>query len=363
LAAYYRGKGDRVNASVHYSKVFLLNTSHPEANYWLGMEAAKAGDNAEAVPMLERVVAVSPARADAWKALVKGYAALGRKDQAWDAVRKAFALLPADQEAARAKLDLARESHPAELAQAYEDVLRLAPQDADAALGLAGLRFKEGNYPAAEKNFRIASKDTKDSHVWAQFGRTLLELKKTDEAAVVLQKAVDLGEKDPSLKLDLARIRMDKGDLDWAEGLLKDLAKKSPSDPEPLYWQGQIALKRQQTAVAEEFFRKSHQLKPQEGRYAESLARLLKDKDDWKGAIAALASAEPQLTLSGRLLYGDCLLHGGSWPRPRRSTWTCIRRKRQPRCWRGAWICSCAWARPIRPWTWLRARPSRTPPR
>ncbi|MDB5050735.1 MAG: family finger-like domain/tetratricopeptide repeat protein [Fibrobacteres bacterium] len=313
LAAYYRGKGDLAKASVHYSKVFILNTSHPEANYWLGMEAAKAGDNAQAVPMLERVVAANPARADAWKALAKGNAALGRKDQAWETHKKAFALAPSDLELAKGKLVLARESRPADLIPAYEDVLRIAPQDADASLGLAKLRFQEGNYAAAEKNYRVACKDSKDSRAWAEFGRSLLEQKKTDEAAVVLQKAVDLGEKDPSLRLDLARIRMDKGDLDWAEALLKDLAKKTPSDPEPLYWQGQIALKRQQTAVAEEFFRKSHQLKPDEGRYAESLARLLRDKDEWKPAITVLVQAEPNLTFSGRLLYGDCLAHGGDY--------------------------------------------------
>ncbi len=311
LAAYYRGKGDRAKASLHYSKVFIMNTSHVEANYWLGMEAAKAGDHAQAVPMLERVVVANPARADVWKAIAMGDAALGRKDPAWEAYRKASALLPADLDLARGKLALARESHPAEAGQAYEDVLRIAPQDAEAALGLAKLRFQEGNYPVAEKNYRIACKDSKDPHVWAEFGRSLLEQKKNDEAAAILQKAVDMGEKDPALRMDLARIRMDKGDLDWAEALFKDLGKKSPADPEPLYWQGQIALKRQQTAVGEEFFRKAHQLKPEDGRYAEALARQLRDKEDWKAAIAALSQAEGKLTLSGRLLYGDCLAHAG----------------------------------------------------
>jgi tetratricopeptide (TPR) repeat protein len=310
LAGYFRGKGDRAKASFHYSKVFLQNTSHVEANYWLGMEAARAGDYAQAVPMLDRVAAVNPTRADVMKTRALGDAALNRKDQAWDAYAGAFALLPGDLELARGKLALARETRPAEVGKAYEDVLRIAPQDADAALGLAKLRFREANYPAAEKNYRIACKDSKDSHLWAEFGRSLLEQKKSDEAAVILQKAMDMGEKDPVLQMDLARIRMDKGDLDGAEALFKDLAKKSPADPAPVFWQGQIALKRQQTAVAEEFFRRSHQLKPGDGHYAEAFARLLRDKDDWKPAIAALAQAESDLTLSGKLLYGDCLVHG-----------------------------------------------------
>jgi tetratricopeptide (TPR) repeat protein len=311
LAAYYRAKGDKAKATEKYSRVFIVNTGNAEANYWLGMEAANSGDAARAVPFLEKAVTLVPNRADAWKALAKADAALGRKDAAWEAYKKAFALSPADAEIARNKLALARESRPADLIKCYEDVLRLAPSDADAAMGLAMARYEQGDWIAAEKNFRIACKDSKDAHAWALFGRTLLELKKTEEASVTLQKAIDFGDKDPALRLDLARIRMEKGDLDWAEALVKDLSKKSPADPEPLYFLGQIALKRQQSAVAEEFFRKSHQLKPDDGKYAEALARLYKDKDNWKDAVSVLAQAESKLTASGRLLYGDCLARGG----------------------------------------------------
>ena len=311
LAAYYRAKGDTVKATEKYSRVFIVNTGNAEANFWLGMEAVKSGEIARAVPFLEKAVTLTPNRAEAWKLLAKADAAMGRKEAAWEAYTKAYALSPADTGIARGKLALARESRPADLAKCYEDVLRLAPADADAAMGLAKARYAEGNWPAAERNFRIACKDSKDAHAWALFGRTLLELKKTDEASLTLQKAIDLGDKDPALRLDLARIRMEKGDLDGAEALVKDLSKKSPSDPEPLYFLGQIALKRQQTAVAEEFFRKSHQLKPDDGKYADALARLYKDKEDWKAAVTVLTLAESRLTASGRSLYGDCLARGG----------------------------------------------------
>ena len=311
LAGYWRSKGNNPKASERYSRVFIIDPLNGEANYWLGMEASKTPEQMRAVSMLERATVAFPTRADAWKALAKGNLALGRKDAAWESHRKAIALLPNDLELAKGRLSLARESHPAELASAHEAVLRIAPGDLDAAMGLAKLRFQQGDFAGAEKNFRVACKDSKDAHAWAEFGRSLLELKKTDEAATALQKAVDLGEKDPSLRLDLARIRMDKGDLDWAEALLKDLNKKAPADPDPLYYLGQIALKRQQTAVAEEFFRKAHQLKPEDGRGAEALARLLRDKDEWKAAAAVLAQADGKLSPSGKLLYGDCLARSG----------------------------------------------------
>ncbi|MBW8888495.1 MAG: tetratricopeptide repeat protein [Fibrobacteres bacterium] len=311
LAAYWRSKGVRAKATERYNHVFTLDPKDGEANYWLGMEAIQSNGFVRAAPLLERAVIAFPTRADAWKGLAKADLALGRRDAAWEAHRKALALSPNDLELAKGRLALARESHPNELAQAYEEVLRLSPGDTSAAMGLARLRYGRGDYAGAEKDFRIALKDSKDGQAWAEFGRTLLELKKSDEAAAALQKAVDLGEKDPSLHLDLARIRIDKGDLDGAEALVKDLAKQSPRDAEAQYWLGQIALKRQQTQVAEEFFRKAHQLQPDHAKYAESLAQALRDKDEFKQALAVLSQAEPSLSPGGKLLFGECLARSG----------------------------------------------------
>jgi tetratricopeptide (TPR) repeat protein len=213
---------------------------------------------------------------------------------------------------ARAKLGLTLEAEkPENFVQAYEDVLKLSPKDKDASFGLGRLRFLSGNFAAAENHFRIACSDSKDAMALAQFGRTLVELKKLDEAAPVLQKAIDFGNEDAAIRYDLARIRMEKGDLDWAESIIKDLAKKSPKDPEPLFWQGQIAIKRQQGPVAEEFFRSANRLQPMVGRYAEALATLSRDRDDFKMAMLSLNQAQADLTPSGRLLWADCLAHEG----------------------------------------------------
>ncbi len=312
LAAYYLKRGEKASTSAHYAKALALNPNNPEANAYLGLEFAVKGDHAHAAPRLDRSVAAYPQRSDLWKALAQSDAALGHKDAAWEAYKKAFSLAPGDMDLARGKLALALEpGRSAQAAQAYADVLKISPQDKESNMGLAKLLFAEGNYSAAEKHFRIACGDTKDAQALAQFGRTLLELKKIDEAVIAIQKAVDMGNKDIALRYDLARIHMEKGDLDWAEGLVKELAKRSVADPEPLYWQGQIALKRQQTAVAEEFFRKANRLNPSNGRYAEALARLEKDKEDCQPAAAVLRLAESDLKESGRMLYGDCLAQSG----------------------------------------------------
>jgi len=314
LAEYFRKRGDKAKAADRYGKAAAIDPSHGEANFYLGMRAAARGDHEKAVPFLEKSVAADSARPDAWKALAQGNAALGRKDAAWESYLKAAALSPEDLELARGKLALAREpGHEKDLEKALLEVLRIAPGDEGAAMTLAGIRYQAGDFAAAEKTFRTFIYKSKDAGAWARFGRSLLESKKPGEAAAALQKAVDLGEKDPSLRMDLARIRIDKGELDEAEAMLKNLGKRAPSDPEPLYWQGRIAIKRQQVAVAEELFGKANRLNPGDGRYAEALAALLRDKDQFKPAIAVLSPAEEKLSPDGFLLYGDCLAATGDF--------------------------------------------------
>ncbi len=312
LATYFQRTGDKAKTSDHYSKVLNLNPNHPDANLYLGMEYAVKGEANKSVPLLEKASGLFPKRADVWKALAKGDVALGKKDSAWKAYQTAFSLSPKDMELAKGKLALCLDmGKQNEAVQAYLDVLKISPQDKQGALGFAMLLFKTKNYVDAEKNFRIVGSDSKDTEVLAAFGKTLLETKKFDEAAALLQKAIDLGYKDEALRYDLASIRMEKGDLDWAEGLVKDIAKKSPIDPEPIYWQGRIALKRQQVGVAEDLFKRANRLKPSDGRYAEACAHLLRDKEEYKSAAAILSLAENDLATTGKLLFADCLAYSG----------------------------------------------------
>ncbi len=311
LAQFYRNRGDTLRASEQFSRVLICNPNQLEANIYLGMEAAHRGDFSRAAPLLEKATAALPQRGDLWKLLGGSEWRLGRKEKAWDAYAKAFTLAPTDRDIARARLEIAVSAGRADLAKALEDEVRLSPEDQEARLGLARLRFGQENYPAAEKEFKLALPHCGDAGDWAEMGRALMENKKVDEAAAAFQKAISLGNSDPHLKYELARVRMEKGDLDGAENLVKELGKNSTSDPEPLYWLGLIALKRQQTPVAEEYFLKANHRQPNSGKYAEAFASLKKDKDEFTAAISALKAAESNLSPSGQLLYADCLANSG----------------------------------------------------
>ena len=312
LAAFYGSQGNASKAAERYTQILIYQPEHPESNLKLGLEASKRGDHARAVSMLEKAVVKLPNHIEARKALAKGYLALNKRPEAWEAHKKAIQLLPSDLELARGKLALAKDpGREAELHQAYFDILKISPADGDANLGFAKLLFREKDFANAEKYFRVVIPASKEKETWVEFGRSLMEQKKVDEATSALQKAVELGENNPAIRIDLARIHMDKGDLDKAEVLTKGLSKQYPTDPEPLYWQGQIAVKRQQTPLAEEFFRKANHLKPDEGRYALSLAKLYRERDAYKQVIPILQPIEAKLPGEGKLLLGDCLAMDG----------------------------------------------------
>jgi tetratricopeptide (TPR) repeat protein len=171
--------------------------------------------------------------------------------------------------------------------------------------------FNEKRYAEAEPHFREACSNSKDFKALAQFGLVLIEVKKLDEAGKVLQKSIDMGNTEISVRYALARVRLEMGELDAVEAMVKGMAQKDPIDPEPMYWQGLIALKRLQSVIALDFFGRANRLKPMDGKYAEALAQLQHDKEDFKTASEILLLAKSDLSPSGRLLLGDCLSHIG----------------------------------------------------
>jgi tetratricopeptide (TPR) repeat protein len=311
LAVLYRMAGEKGKSLEREALTVALEPSHGEANYRLGLDWSSQGVHDRAVPHLEHAVTAFPARGDAWKALAKGQAALGRKEDAVRSFAKAAALMPDDLDVARGRLALARESSGGkELEEACRGVLRIAPADPEAALGLARLRYRAGDYAAAESHFRIGLGDSRDAIAWGEFGRSLIETRKPD-AAAALRKALDLGDTSRALRIDLARLHMAKGEADKAETLTKEMSTREPADPEPYYWLARIAGLRQQAAVQEELLRKANQLAPSEGRYAESLGIALRDRDEFAQAAAVLRNAEAGLGQSGLVLLADCLARSG----------------------------------------------------
>ncbi|HKP95407.1 MAG TPA: tetratricopeptide repeat protein [Fibrobacteria bacterium] len=313
LAELYRGKGDIKKAEAQYEMILKKLPGHPASNMNYGMILAGRKEYPKAIRMLEVGLAKYPDSATAWRFLGDAYRAEKRYASSLQAYKKAFKLQPQSLPIAIAKMQMSKElSAGDELPAAYADVIRLDSSNSEAASALAEIRFGERKYrDAAALYAKVTAVKGADKAVWANYGYALIEIKSIDEAKRALQRAVDLGEKSPRVMTSLARIYKEEGNSEKAEAILSEMVKKDPRNHLAYYWLGQIATERNQPGVAEDYFKKAQALAPANGDYAEALARMQYAKDEYASAARLLEPVRANLSSSGRLIYGDCLMKQG----------------------------------------------------
>jgi tetratricopeptide (TPR) repeat protein len=313
LAELYRGKGETKKAEAQYEMILKKIPLHPASNMNYGMILAGRKEYAKAVRMLEVGLAKFPDSATAWRYLGDAYRAGKRYASSLQAYKKAFKLQPQSLPIAIAKMQMSKELNASdELTASYADVIRLDSSNYEAASALAEIRFDERKYrDAAALYAKVTSVKGNDKNVWANYGYALIETKNIDGAKRALQRAVDLGEKSPRVMTSLARIYKEEGNSDKAEAILSEMVKKDPRNHLAYYWLGQIATERNQPGVAEDYFKKAQLLAPANGDYAEALARMQYNKDEYAAAARLLEPVRMNLSSSGRLIYGDCLMKQG----------------------------------------------------
>ena len=130
--------------------------------------------------------------------------------------------------------------------------------------------------------------------MWANYGYALIETKNIEEAKRALQRAVDLGEKSPRVMTSLARIYKEEGNSEKAEAILSEMVKKDPRNHLAYYWLGQIAWSATSPAWRRITSRRPRLLAPANGDYAEALARMQYNKDEFAAAAAPAGAGQGQ---------------------------------------------------------------------
>jgi tetratricopeptide (TPR) repeat protein len=127
-----------------------------------------------------------------------------------------------------------RANHPAAAGEAYEEVLRLDPNNVDARGNLGVVAMSTGNWSKAAENLEAALKlQPSQNKVQALLGVCLMHLGRAGEARDLLTAAVPTLE-NTRLKHDaglaLVGLLSDSGDMDKAIGLLMTLQESFPDD-------------------------------------------------------------------------------------------------------------------------------------
>lgn len=201
-----------------------------------GQKELAAGDVAKARGHLEKLLGQYPEESRLH--LVLGLAALKTQDvQAAETyVAKAVELAPKDSEALTLMgwLELEVKDDPEKAIEAYQRVVELKPDIAEAHNNLGVARQRKGELDQAVESFSRAL-DLKGDYVQALSNRgwALVNQDQWDAAEKDFDKALELNPKDQGALYGLARVRKAKRDYSGAQDALARLGHESPNF---VYW-------------------------------------------------------------------------------------------------------------------------------
>ncbi|HUK73930.1 MAG TPA: tetratricopeptide repeat protein [Candidatus Bathyarchaeia archaeon] len=140
-----------------------------------GLQLARAGNDTQAVAKFEEATTQDPSFAMAFSKLAETYAALGHDDKAQEASRRALELsdnLPAHDRFLIAANDAGIRHDTAKAIAAYEQLVKVNPDDTDTQFALARLYEDSGNYDQAKKYLaKVLAADPKNVQALLASGR------------------------------------------------------------------------------------------------------------------------------------------------------------------------------------------------
>ncbi len=180
--------GDLDGAEAAYRQILDIDPNHFDAQHLLGVLRLQQGRAAEAVPLIERAVAVNATVAGAFANLGVAYLHLDRGADALHAYDRARALAPADPATLEGRGEaLLKLGRAEEALTSFADALRLsarAPALKGKAMALSSLQ-RHDEALAAWRSVPSASAD-----VLANIGFSLIALDRYDEAEAALKQAL-----------------------------------------------------------------------------------------------------------------------------------------------------------------------------
>jgi tetratricopeptide (TPR) repeat protein len=178
--------GEALRAELGTPRALNAPTPEPQtrsleaaAAYREGRDRLLVGDAVGAAPAFERALAADPSFAAALEALSEAYQALGYHDKAVAAAESAASGLGATESRlgwrVRARLALLR-GEPAEAENAYAELVRRYPNDAQALLDLAAAQTSRGAAATAVRTLeRVTELDKADARAWLLLGRNMIQ--------------------------------------------------------------------------------------------------------------------------------------------------------------------------------------------
>ena len=287
--------GEAAGAIAAYRKAVELEPGWFEANLNLGLDLAKSGDPAAAVPVLQHAIELKPsAKSTGTATMARAQLALAQALEQSKADPKLTAA--AYDKAAEMKGDPELTVRAGEMLQAAGDLAGaeqryLKTAQAGNAGGMArliDLLARQKRYSDAEGWLRkYTEQNPQDANARVQMARLLAAEGKKPEAIAMLQPLTGPGAS-PAASRELASLYMDNKQYAEAEPLLRQALEKNQADPQLHLDLGVAMLHQLKYPDAEAAFVKALQLKPDSAEALGYLAEAARQNKHDELAIRAL---------------------------------------------------------------------------
>jgi tetratricopeptide (TPR) repeat protein len=231
LAAVLFSQGEIESARGHVETSLANRPGNAAAHMLAARIARAAGDFDGALKHLDRTIAIAPQR-DAF-------------------VEKARTLDQASLEQA----SLEQASLRPQAREAWQAILKVVPQNVEAAARLGRMAWEDGDHPRAASLLERAVANDAPASAWFDLGLVRQDLRDYDRAAAAYRKALEKRPDHAEAVLNLGTVLQEKGDLDGAMAAYGDAYRLRPamfgsiamaltSAPHGRLWLDEAALRR-----------------------------------------------------------------------------------------------------------------------
>ena len=247
-----------------------------------------------AEPVLRRLYETAPHQPEYWWSLAQWYLAQGRFEQALETLSRPLRENPDSPELLLARATVAANAKRYDAAvRDFEQLLKIAPNDARVHERLATTYYFRGDLRSAEIHYRKARElDRNSSTATLRLALLLGELNRKEEAVTLLREALELEPDHPVALNNLAHWLAESPDgLDEALWLAQKAYQKAPASPVIAETLGSIYLKRNMSDEAIQLYQRLANDEPGRVRWWSQLAQAHLQKGDRRQALRALERA------------------------------------------------------------------------
>jgi tetratricopeptide (TPR) repeat protein len=299
-----------------YEQVLAGDQTNAEALHLLGVLHHQRGDNARAIELIGRAIALRPNAAAFHSNLAEAYRVSGQFDRAAGCCRAALSLRP-DYPEARGNLGLALQGlgRREEAEEQFRQAIALEPNFAVAHNNLGNVLRELGKRDEALESFRRAVEiDPKYPAAQTNLGQLLLDLDRAEEALPYCEEAVRLQPDLAAMHHNLGNAYRQLERYAEARASYSEALRREPTLAKAHAHLGVSLMREGQTADAVTCLRRAIELDPEDATFPEFLGDVQMEREEFGEAVASYQRAldvatEPKPTL--RLSLGWALQEDG----------------------------------------------------